>query len=91
MEGRGRKVKGARCLNPPLIISLPGVSRTARENLKLARAEGGVGIEKGQGVLKTEPAPDDKSTMYFLRQLWRRQWLAHQVSAVFQNSFYFCH
>ena len=41
-------MKGARCLNPPLIISLPGVSRTARENLKLARAEGGVGIEKGQ-------------------------------------------
>ena len=83
-------MKGARCLNPPLIISLPGVSRTARENLKLARREGG--DRKGSiGVLKTEPAPDDKSTMYFLRQLWRRQWLAHQVSAVFQNSFYFCH
>ena len=41
-------MKGARCLNPPLIISLPGVSRSARENLKLARREGGVGIEKGQ-------------------------------------------
>ena len=53
---------------------------------------GRVGDRKGSlGVLKTEPAPDDKSTMYFLRQLWRRQWLAHQVSAVFQNSFNFCH
>ena len=51
MEGRGRKVKGSRWskrLNPPLIISLLGVSRSARENLKLARAEGWVGIEKGQ-------------------------------------------
>ena len=39
-KGGVGKVKGARCLNPPLIISIPGVSRSARENLKLARREG---------------------------------------------------